>query len=79
MTSSAFCPFRVLQQNHVKKILSLFLLQIGGNDQTGNIMAGHDLIGRVSKEPVFGKHSLKTSGKKLAIWHPICFSQLQSG
>ncbi|KAL8579974.1 hypothetical protein ACOMHN_056862 [Nucella lapillus] len=29
-------------------------VQIGGNDQLGNIVAGYELISRVSKQPVFG-------------------------
>ncbi|XP_076450348.1 tyrosine--tRNA ligase, mitochondrial-like isoform X2 [Babylonia areolata] len=29
-------------------------IQIGGNDQLGNIVAGYELISRVSKQPVFG-------------------------
>lgn len=30
-------------------------LQIGGSDQMGNIMSGHELISRTSCEDVFGK------------------------
>ncbi|KAK4874688.1 hypothetical protein RN001_014048 [Aquatica leii] len=30
------------------------LFQIGGNDQMGNIMSGHDLIGRIHKKLVYG-------------------------
>ncbi|KAK7112154.1 tyrosine--tRNA ligase, mitochondrial-like [Littorina saxatilis] len=29
-------------------------IQIGGNDQLGNIVAGYELISKVSKQPVFG-------------------------
>ena len=29
-------------------------LQIGGGDQMGNIVAGHEFIGRVTKKEVFG-------------------------
>lgn len=29
--------------------------QVGGSDQTGNIMSGHELITRTTKKPVYGK------------------------
>ena len=31
--------------------------QIGGNDQLGNIVSGYELIGRISKKPLFGEKS----------------------
>ena len=34
--------------------------QIGGNDQLGNIVAGYELISKVSKQPVFGEYRLRT-------------------
>jgi len=38
-----------LLQNHSCSI------QVGGHDQMGNIVAGHDLISRVLRQPVYGK------------------------
>ncbi|KAG8224856.1 hypothetical protein J437_LFUL005459 [Ladona fulva] len=57
-----------LLQNHNCKF------QIGGSDQMGNIVAGHDLIGKVAEEKVYGKYfryykekpELRIAQKKLA-------------
>ena len=42
---------------YIHLLLGLFT-QIGGNDQLGNIVAGYELISKVSKQPVFGEYCL---------------------
>ena len=32
--------------------------EVGGNDQTGNIVSGHELISRVQDVPVWGEYQL---------------------
>jgi len=42
------------------KVNNIFLrLQIGGSDQMGNIVSGHELISRMGFEEVFGRKRRK--------------------
>lgn len=38
------------------------VFQIGGNDQMGNIMSGHELISRTCDKPVYGKNCTELTG-----------------
>jgi tyrosyl-tRNA synthetase len=49
--------FRYDLQNYASNKFKLIIpnLKIGGSDQMGNIMSGHDLIGKAASKKVYGR------------------------